>query len=248
MVDDRAAKSSWVPGGPVFGVLPNQRATLAALGGAAALQAAPYQSPPRAPVLYVKTANCCTPAAGREAAIVALPPGAAALRVGPTLALVLGRSLRRASVDEAAAAIAGYVLVADLSLPEPDLFRPPVRARCADGLLPHGEACVALDAARLDGLRFAVAIDDADGAPRPGATLTLGPLVDWLRGPADLLADISAFMTLPAGSALLPGLPGEQPLAGAGCRVAIEVPSVPELGRLRLAIAGTADHGQGPSA
>ena len=61
---------SYLPTGTVYGVLLNFRAEVEAL--ASQMDQPPYKAPPKAPVLYVKTANTWTPSAGTGTA----PPSA----------------------------------------------------------------------------------------------------------------------------------------------------------------------------
>jgi len=55
------------------------------------------------------------------------------------------------------------------------------------------------------------------------------PLARLLRQPSELIADLSTFMTLRPGDALLIGLPGDAPTARAGQTVRVEAKGLPSL-------------------
>lgn len=201
-----------LPTGTVYGALLNDRDTLARMGEA--LSRPPYQAPPRAPVLYIKTANTrCG-----EGAAVAVPADPGVVRVDATLGLVIGRAATRVSTAEALQHVAGYVIASDLTLPHDNVHRPPVRQRCRDGFLPLSTV---YDAAALpdpDAAEVCVLVDGQERLRRRLATA--------VRGAAQLIADVTEFMTLAAGDILLMGPPEGAPLARPGQTVRIEVPGL----------------------
>ncbi|RYY56372.1 MAG: fumarylacetoacetate hydrolase, partial [Comamonadaceae bacterium] len=75
---------SWLPTGTVYGVLLNSQAEQAAL--ASQMHEAPYKAPPRAPILYVKTANTHSP----DGASVPVPARVPQVEIGATVGLVMG--------------------------------------------------------------------------------------------------------------------------------------------------------------
>lgn len=198
--------------GTVYGALLNDPHTLARLGEA--LLRPPYGAPPRAPVLYIKTANTrCG-----DGVAVPVPPEPGVVLVDATLGLVIGRSACRVDEAQALQHVAGYVIASDLSLPHDSVYRPAVRQRCRDGFLPLS------------------LLHDRAALPDPGTTevrvhidgqLCLRrPLGRAVRGAARLIADVSEFMTLEAGDILLMGPPEGAPLARIGQSVQIEVPGL----------------------
>lgn len=204
----------WLPSGTVYGTLLNFRREFD-LWAPKMLQA-PHQAAPRAPVLYVKTANtfACAGAA------VALTGQA---WIGPTLGLVIGdlasnwpagriRKVRPAIETM----VSGCVLLNDLSLPHASYYRPAIRYRNRDGLLVCG-APVVPAAVDLDALTIEARVNDV-----LVQSLDLSTLV---RSARELLADVSEFMTLQPADVLILGtdcLPdGSRPLVGAGDRVEI---------------------------
>src|SRR2546427_3028968 len=81
--------------GTVYGTALNFRGALAALGDA--VNAAPYNVPPKAPVLYIKPANTWI----GYGAPIPLPSDIAAVQIGATLGIVIGRAACRVPVGRA---------------------------------------------------------------------------------------------------------------------------------------------------
>lgn len=198
-------------GGTVYGVILNDTASLQKIG---ALDAPPYHGAPKAPALYIKPANTRV-ACG---ASVTLPRGAATLEVGATLGLVIGRAAARLDAANALDAVCGVVLAADLSLPHTSYYRPAIREKCFDGALPVGEVQPLPD---LSALVITTEID--------GKLVDQRSLADLIRAPAQLLADVTDFMTLAAGDVLLVGVRYQAPQAGEGSRVRISAAGVGSL-------------------
>src|SRR4051794_31151366 len=88
----------------VYGALLNFRDTLDALGGV--MHEPPYKAPPRAPVLYIKPRNTLA----ADGARIVVPRGVDALRMGGTLAVVMGRVACRVREADALAYVAGYTV------------------------------------------------------------------------------------------------------------------------------------------
>lgn len=203
----------------VYGVVLNDSASVRAFGD---LDAAPYKGAPGAPVLYIKPAGTRVGAG----ATVRLPQGATEVEVGATIGLVMGRSAARLAPADALDAVRGIVLAADLSLPHASYYRPAIREKCFDGALPLGTVHPPCDLSRLElGI-------DIDGRRADGWSLS-----SLLRDPAQLLADVTAFMTLRAGDVLLVGVRYDAPRAGSGSRVRVRADG---LDTLDFTIAGDA--------
>ena len=81
------------------------------------------------PILYLKPRNTL---AGHRARVV-VPDNASGVEVGASLGIVIGRTATRVSANRGADYIAGYTLVADLSVPHASVYRPSVRFRARDG-------------------------------------------------------------------------------------------------------------------
>ena len=206
--------------GTVYGVLLNSRDEWAAW--APQMSAPPYQAAPRAPVLYVKTANTWS-ACGSA---IALPARAPQVEIGASLGLVIGAAAHQVRAGQALAHVAAYILLNDLSLPHASLYRPPVKYKNLDGFLGIGP-CLAEPAAVGDPARVRLEVR-IDGALRQTVDCA-----QMLRPAAQLIADVSEFMTLRRGDVLLLGLGAQRPLARAGQRIEIHAPGLPALGVLR---------------
>lgn len=220
------AVGAWLPPvtGLVYGVILNDQASLERYGER--MRQPPHVKPPAAPTLYIKPYN--THAGHRS--MVTLPRGSTAVEVGATLAIVFGATCTGASEASALSTVAGYTIAMDLSLPKPDLYRPPIVEKCFDGSCPMGPCLV-----------------DVDDVPDPGA-LTIETRIngalrqtrstsDLLRPVPRLIADISEFMSFYAGDALLIGYPLTVPTAGPGDSIAVEIKGIGRL-ECRLSAAG----------
>jgi 5-oxopent-3-ene-1,2,5-tricarboxylate decarboxylase/2-hydroxyhepta-2,4-diene-1,7-dioate isomerase len=180
---------TWLPRGTVYGVLLNSWREYDAL--APAMNDAPYKAPPKAPVLYVKTANTFS----ADGAPVRVP---GPVEIGATVGMVIGKDGQ----------VVQHVLVNDLSLPHASFFRPPVKFKCLDGFLGVGAPADPVD---LHALAIEVRVN---GELRQ--TVRFDALV---RSPAQLLADVGEFMTLREGDVLLAGCDAGRPQAHAGDRI-----------------------------
>jgi 5-oxopent-3-ene-1,2,5-tricarboxylate decarboxylase/2-hydroxyhepta-2,4-diene-1,7-dioate isomerase len=216
----------FLPGGTVYGTLLNFKHELALWAGRAAEP--PYKGAPRAPVLFIKTANTFSP----YGAAIPMPARVAEVDVGASVGLVIGNfedfaPLPSVDVSEFAIknespiqlpGVVGCVLLNDLSIPHDSYYRPPVKFKCLDGFLGIGPRCVPLtEVGDVNALKLEVRIN---GELRQ--TVDFGGLV---RDAATLLADVGDFMTLRPGDVLMLGsdcLPdGTRPRARAGDRIEI---------------------------
>lgn len=187
--------------GTVYGVALNHKRE--ALRLAPAFTEAPYKAPPIAPVVYIKTRNCVS-AGG---APVPLPSDLGEVALGATLALLFGRDASRVDAGDALKAVDAACLAIDVSEPLESYYRPAIRQLCRDGFLPLGRfgALPPLDA------EIVTAID--------GVEAQRWSLAELVRPAGQLIADLSAFMTLKAGDLLLVGTADHPPRATAGQRV-----------------------------
>ncbi len=203
------------PRGTVYGTLLNHRDALAALGEQ--VHAAPYKAPPKAPVLYIKPRNTW----GQPGAAVVVPADAPELEMGATLGLVIGRSACRVSAANALGFVAGYVVMNDISVPHAAVYRPSMRFKCRDGFCPMGPVVVANNTINPDNLAITVALD--------GEVVHRSSTAGLIRPMAQLLADVTEFMTLHPGDVLAVGVAAGAPRARAGQRVRITIEGVGEL-------------------
>lgn len=208
------ANSHFWPTGTVYGTLLNFQAEVAAM--ADQMTQAPYNAPPQAPVLYVKTANTWS----AQSSQVPVPKTVAQVEVGATIALVVGPRPN---------SIAGYVVLNDFCIPHASFFRPPVKFKCLDGFLGVGAAMVSPEVAG-EPAHFILEVR-INGELRQ--TVDFSKLV---RGTTKLLADVNDFMSLQPGDLLMLGCDclsdGTRPLAQVGDRVEVSAPALPALGVL----------------
>jgi 5-oxopent-3-ene-1,2,5-tricarboxylate decarboxylase/2-hydroxyhepta-2,4-diene-1,7-dioate isomerase len=194
----------------VLGVLLNHRSAWDAL--APVMDAAPYKAPPKSPVLYLKPANTWI---GHGDAIV-LEPGVTEVQAGAALGIVIGRVTTAVSAADALACVAGYTIVNDVTVPHASVYRPPLKFNCRDTFCPMGPGVV--EAARIaspDALNMRTYIN--------GSLRQQSSTADLVRPVAQLIADISDFMTLQPGDVLLAGVAHGAPLLHAGDVVRIEI-------------------------
>ncbi|MGH8760856.1 MAG: fumarylacetoacetate hydrolase family protein [Burkholderiales bacterium] len=203
---------SFLPTGTVYGTLLNFRGEIDAL--APQMSQPPYQAAPKAPVLYVKTANSWS----ASGASIPVPARVPKVEVGATIAMVMGE----------AGQVAGYVLMNDLSIPHASFFRPPVRYKCLDGFLGVGAQAVPADRAG-DPASFTLEVR-INGEVRQNVNFA-----NLVRSASQLLADVGEFMTLRAGDVLMLGCDVGRPLAKVGDRIELSAPGFATLSNTLVA-------------
>lgn len=209
--------------GTVYGTLLNFKREFACF--APQMGQLPYRAAPKAPVLYVKTANTWNPHGGH----VALPANVPQIEVGATFAMVFGPEADVNKSLLATKTIAYWVLMNDFSIPHASYFRPPVKFKCLDGFLGIGAQRVSAEVlGDAAGVTLEVRINGA-----------LKQTVDFsqlIRNAETLARDVSEFMSLREGDALMLGLDclpdGIRPLAQVGDTVGISSPTHAALGVL----------------
>lgn len=206
----------WRLSGVVYGTLMNDPASVAALGDA--VNAPPYKAAPRAPVLYVKPRSTLA----TDGAAVAVPGDAGRMEVGASLGIVIGHSACRVPAARSLDFIAGWVLVADLCVPHASVYRPNVRLRARDGSCLLGPVVPRASLSDADALQIRVTVGDR----LPHVARTAG----MSRPVAQLLQDVTEFMTLHAGDVLMLGVPAGAPSGRAGESFSLECDG---LGRLQ---------------
>jgi len=196
-----SSTAHYLPSGTVYGTLLNFRAEVEAL--APQMTQPPYKAPPKAPVLYVKTANTWSP----HGSDIAVPAAVPEVEIGASIGMVIG----------AEGDVEGFVLMNDLSIPHASFFRPPVKFKCVDGFLGIGP--VLRDAQEVaDPANFLVEVR-IDGELKQSIVFS-----QLVRPAQQLLADVGEFMTLAHGDVLMLGCDLGRPLARAGQRIDISAP------------------------
>ncbi len=196
--------TAWLPQGTVYGTLLNFRREWDLWS--ARMTQDPHKAAPKAPVLYVKTANTFGPA-GQD---LLLQDGVGEVDIGATLGLVVG----------AQAQVVGAVLVNDWCVPHTSYYRPPVKFRNRDGFLALPAQVAAGQVRDWATLQIEVR--------RNGEVVQTVDLRELMRDLPTLLADVGEFMTLQPGDVLMVGtdcLPdGTRPRAKAGDKMEISAP------------------------
>jgi len=203
--------------GAVYGTLVNHRSAMDALGDA--VNQAPYNAPPKAPVLYIKPRNTLA----LPGSVVSIPRGMPELEVGACVGMVIGRTACKVAESRAMDYVAGYLIVADVSVPHAVFHRPSIRFKARDGFCPLGPHVTARAAvANPDGLTIRTYID--------GGLVQTAATADLIRPAARLLADVTEFMTLAPGDVLALGAAAPAPRVRAGQTSRIEIDGLGSLG------------------
>jgi 2-keto-4-pentenoate hydratase/2-oxohepta-3-ene-1,7-dioic acid hydratase in catechol pathway len=187
--------------------------------------------PPAEPTFFAKFRNALTP----SEATVALPEASDKVDYEAEVAFVVGRRCSRVEPAEALEAVAGYMLLNDLSARDLQFATPQwMPGKVFDGSAPCGPALVTPDeAGPPDGISFTL---DLNGERMQEASTS-----DLIFSVAELVARLSRWMTLEPGDIVSTGTP-----AGVGSvrepRVWLKpgdeiVISSPTLGELRTTIA-----------
>lgn len=208
--------------GAVYGTLLNSKAALEALGDS--VDAPPYKGAPKAPVLYLKPRNTLC----GESEPLLVPVGTDELEVGASLGIVIGRTACNVPVASALDYVAGFTVVADLSVPHVKFYRPSLRFKVVDATCAVGPTVVPTsEVKKPDELKVTVHVD--------GAVAQSASTSGMFRSVAKLVSDVSEFMTLSPGDILMLGLAAGVPTVRAGQALSIEIEGV---GTLRKKVEG----------
>jgi len=201
--------------GTLFGVALNDQDLLDSL--LPTFQQPPYKQPPTQPVLFIKTPNTRNHHGG-----TVTKPANERLQAGPALGVVMAQAASRVTAKKALSYVAGYTIVNEFSLPEDSYYRPAVQAKCRDGFCALGPDVVpaaAVPDPQTLGIRLYI----------NGQLRQQGATTQHVRSVAQLIAQISTFMTLNAGDVLITGTPPGRVDVQVGDEVAVEIDG---LGRL----------------
>lgn len=194
--------------GNIFGVALNYQCLYATLQQS--FQEKPYVAEPKNVVLFVKTPNTRSVSGQtifkRQGDVV---------QAGPCVAVVIGQTTTRVDVAQAEQSIAGFTVVNELSLPEESYYRPAVKAKCQDGFCVMGDVVAKAEVTHPEQLELRVFVN--------GELKQTGTTANWVRSPAQLISEISQFMTLHEGDVILTGTPLGRVEVQSGDEVRIEV-------------------------
>jgi 5-oxopent-3-ene-1,2,5-tricarboxylate decarboxylase/2-hydroxyhepta-2,4-diene-1,7-dioate isomerase len=177
----------------------------------------PHHRPPVHPVLYIKPANTWA----HHGDAVRLPPEVEEVEVGATLGISFARTASRVSAEQALDFVAGYGIVNDVTVPHQSLLRPPMRQKCRDGFCPIGP-WVSADELRDPGALEIRSYINGELRQRSHTALLR-------RSVAQLIADVSEFMTLAPGDLLFIGVAEQPARARAGDTMAVEIDGIGRL-------------------
>lgn len=197
-----------ITNGNVFGIALNYRNLYEKLQ--ASFNEKPYVNEPKKPVLFIKTPNT-----RNVSGHAVIKRQADILHAGPSLGVVIGKSTIRVSESEAAAHIAGYVVVNEWSLPEESYYRPAIKAKCQDGFCVVGTPVAAAEVTDLSNLSLKVFVN--------GELKQQGTTANWIRTPEQIIEEISEYMPLSEGDIILTGTPYGRVAVEVGDEVRIEI-------------------------
>lgn len=199
--------------GMIYGALLNYKGEVEAISDT--LHQEPYKAPPKAPILYIKPEN--TKIAHKMP--IPLPANVAELQVGAALGIVIGRTASKVSIEEAFDYIDGYTIVNDISIPHESVYRPAISQKARDGFCPVGPYIVEKHSSiQPDRLKIQVFINNELCQENTTANL--------IRPVAQLLSEMTSFMTLDPGDVVLVGVPEHPPLVKAGDHIRIEIEQI----------------------
>ncbi len=140
---------------------------------------------------------------------MSIPRDVDELEVGGSLGIVIGAPACNVPVNRAMSVIGGYVIVNDVSVPHADYYRPSIRLKARDGFCPLGPRVVPASAiANPDCLTVYISVD--------GQLQSVSSTADLVRSVAQLLSDVTEFMTLSRGDVLAVGVAFPPPRVRAG--------------------------------
>lgn len=189
--------------GTVFAVALNHKSQIEAWRQA--FETPPYKTPPKTPVWFIKPHNTLTVSGG----MVPYPQGEHVFS-GATLALVVGKTARKVTTEQAIQYIAGYRLANDVSLAETTFYRPAIKAKCRDGFCPLGEVATVPEVSHVE------VITEINGQ-----TVDRWNTADLQRNAAQLLSALSEFATLQPEDCILLGTPQQRVAVHPGDRVTV---------------------------
>jgi 5-oxopent-3-ene-1,2,5-tricarboxylate decarboxylase / 2-hydroxyhepta-2,4-diene-1,7-dioate isomerase len=211
----RVHEISWeVPiSGTVYGVLLNYKGVFEQYHEQ--MTKPPYKGPPKAPVLFMKPVNTFNAYGG----FIPLPKDATELEIGATLGVVIGRMATKVHKEKAFDFVAGYTVVNDVTIPHQNIYRPAIKEKARDGFCPIGPWVIGKEAVEdPHSLNIRVLVN--------GDVVQKNHTQNLVRPVAQLIAEITEFMTLYPGDVLLAGVPEHPPLVKAGDHVRIEIDRV----------------------
>lgn len=170
----------------------------------------PYLREPQYAVLFIKTPNTRNTSGN-----VVIKKKGEVLQAGPTFGVIIGKSTSRVTEKDALSHVAGFVVVNELSLPEDSYYRPAIKAKCQDGFCVLGTPISIEKVSNPHHLALRVYVN--------GELKQQGTTANWIRSPAQIIEEISAYMPLNEGDIILTGTPYGRVDLNAGDEVCVEI-------------------------
>ncbi|MFQ6012368.1 MAG: fumarylacetoacetate hydrolase family protein [Thermoplasmata archaeon] len=184
---------------------------------------------PAEPVYFLKPATALLPNGGR----LAIPAGVGVLEAEAELALVMGATTKAVPAERVGASILGYCAFLDITARE--LQRravaeglPWTLAKGMDGFAPISALRPREDVGDPHGLEIRLEVN--------GELRQRGSTAEMVHRIPDIVAAISARLTLERGDVIATGTPAGVPHIEAGDRLDLRIPKV---GRLRVTVEGS---------
>lgn len=175
----------------------------------------PYKNEPKAPVLYIKPKNTFI-SSGKP---IPLPDDEKELEIGAALGIVIGKTAKKVTEENALNYVLGYTVVNDVSIPHNNFHRPAVKEKARDGFCPIGPWITLKEFVQNpNDLAIKVLIN--------GEVVQENSTKNLIRSVEKLIADVTEFMTLYKGDVLLVGVPENAPFAKENDHVRIEIEGV----------------------
>ena len=199
--------------GAIYGTLLNYQGQLDLMKHA--LHEKPYNAPPEKPIMYINPRNTVN----SHNSAVAIPSGEEVVQVGAALGIVFGKTATDVAGGQVMDFIASYTVVNDVSIPHESFYRPDIKNKVRDGFCPVGPWIIDRDAVKdPDNLTIRVHVN--------GELVQENNTKNLLRSVAQLVSEVTDFMTLYKGDMLLVGVPEHAPLVKKGDSVRIEIADV----------------------
>ncbi|MBI6549620.1 fumarylacetoacetate hydrolase family protein [Xenorhabdus lircayensis] len=174
---------------------------------------APYKVPPKTPIWFIKPRNTVIDSGD------AIPyPIGETVQSGATLALLIGKTARKVSIQDANQHIAGYALANEISLPETSFYRPAIKAKCRDGFCPIGQM---IKVKTVESLDIVTEIN--------GQEVDRWSTQDLVRSASELLSALSEFATLKEGDVILLGTPHQRVTLRPADHITVKAEGFPNL-------------------
>ncbi|ASK62630.1 4-hydroxyphenylacetate isomerase [Virgibacillus phasianinus] len=199
--------------GTIYGTLLNFKGQLELMKDS--LHDKPYNAPPEKPIMYIKPGNTVN----SHNNAVAIPKDENTVQVGAALGVVFGKTATNVAKDHVMDYIAGYTIVNDVSIPHESFYRPDIKNKVRDGFCPVGPWVIDRDAVNdPDHIIIRVYVN--------GELVQENNTKNLVRSVAQLISEVTDFMTLYKGDTLLVGVPEHAPLVKKGDSVRIELSEV----------------------